>query len=187
MMLSWSSSEGAALNFMWCLSLIVKTCKWWDFLFEVSWHLTFFLSEILIICCITLQREKESGKDLEITSTWYRKRQLCNWTTIWPLLSENGYMSITHTHMPTHTHTHTHTHIYNGLPRWFSDKESICLTGDMKDLIPGLGRPPGEGNGIPLQYSCLVSPMNRGAWQATVHGVSRVWHDLLTRQQQNEI
>ena len=37
-------------------------------------------------------------------------------------------------------------------------------------LIPGLGRSPGEGNGYPLQYSCLENSMDRGAWQATVHG-----------------
>ena len=40
-------------------------------------------------------------------------------------------------------------------------------------LIPGLGRSPGEGNGSPLQYSCLENPMNRGAWQATVYGVTK--------------
>ena len=40
--------------------------------------------------------------------------------------------------------------------------------------IPGLGRSPGEGNGNPLQYSCLGSPMDRGAWWAPVHGVSKV-------------
>ena len=39
--------------------------------------------------------------------------------------------------------------------------------------IPGLGRSPGEGNGNPLQYSCLGSPMDKGAWQATVHGVAK--------------
>ena len=38
--------------------------------------------------------------------------------------------------------------------------------------IPGLGRSPGEGNGNPLQYSCLENPMGRGAWQATVHSVA---------------
>ena len=40
-------------------------------------------------------------------------------------------------------------------------------------LIPGLGRSPGEGNGNPLQYSCLGNPMNRGAWRATVHWVTK--------------
>ena len=39
--------------------------------------------------------------------------------------------------------------------------------------IPGSGRSPGEGNGNPLQYSCLRNPMDRGAWQATVHGVAK--------------
>ena len=38
---------------------------------------------------------------------------------------------------------------------------------------PGLGRSPTEGNGNPLQYSCLENPMDRGAWQATVHGISK--------------
>ena len=44
--------------------------------------------------------------------------------------------------------------------------------GDM-GLIPGSGRSPGEGNGNPLQYSCLENPLDRGAWWATVHGVAR--------------
>ena len=39
--------------------------------------------------------------------------------------------------------------------------------------IPGSGRPPGEGNGNPLQYSCLENPMDRGAWWATVHGAAK--------------
>ena len=40
-------------------------------------------------------------------------------------------------------------------------------------LIPGWGRSPGVGNGNPLQYSCLENPMDRGAWRATVHGVTK--------------
>ena len=40
------------------------------------------------------------------------------------------------------------------------------------DSIPGSGRPPGVGNGNPLQYSCLENPMDRGVWQATVHGIT---------------
>ena len=42
-------------------------------------------------------------------------------------------------------------------------------------------RSPGKGHGNPLQYSCLESPMDRGAWQATVHGITRVRHDLVTK------
>ena len=59
-------------------------------------------------------------------------------------------------------------------------KESACDTGDL-GLIPGLERSPGEGNGNPLQYSCLENPMDRGAWQVTVHGVG---HDLATKSPQ---
>ena len=53
-----------------------------------------------------------------------------------------------------------------------------------RDSIPGSGRSPGEGNGNPLQYSCLENLMDRGAWRATVHGVARVRHDSATKQQQ---
>ena len=49
--------------------------------------------------------------------------------------------------------------------------------------IPVLGRSPGEGNGNPLQYSCLRNPMDRRGWQVAVHWVTRVRHDLATRQQ----
>ena len=49
------------------------------------------------------------------------------------------------------------------------------------DSIPLWGRYPGEGNGNPLQYSCLENPMDRGAWLATVHGVTRVGHNLATQ------
>ena len=59
-------------------------------------------------------------------------------------------------------------------------KESACNAGD-PGSIPGLGRSLGEGNDKPFQYSCLENPMDRGAWQATVHGVARVRHDLATK------
>ena len=51
-------------------------------------------------------------------------------------------------------------------------KESACNAGD-PGSIPGSGRFPGEGNGNPLQYSCLKNSVDRGAWQATVHGVTK--------------
>ena len=51
-------------------------------------------------------------------------------------------------------------------------KASACNTGDL-GLIPGSGRSPGEGNGNPLHYSCLETPMDGGAWWATVHGVAK--------------
>ena len=59
-----------------------------------------------------------------------------------------------------------------GFPGGSDSKESTCNEGDL-GLIPGLGRSPGGGHGNPLQYSCLVNPMDRGACQATVHEVTK--------------
>ena len=58
-----------------------------------------------------------------------------------------------------------------GFPGGSDGKEYTCDIGD-PGSIPGVGRCPGEGNGNPLQYFCLENSMDRGAWQATVHGVS---------------
>ena len=58
--------------------------------------------------------------------------------------------------------------------------KSVCKAGDLGS-IPWSGRSPGEGNGNPLQYSCLENPMDRGAWWATVHGVTRVGHVLVNK------
>ena len=57
-------------------------------------------------------------------------------------------------------------------PHGSDGKESACNVRDL-GLIPGLGRSPGEGNGSPLQYSCLENPMETGSWWATVHGVAK--------------
>ena len=59
-----------------------------------------------------------------------------------------------------------------GFPGSSAGKESACNVGD-PGSIPGSRRSPGEGNGNPLQYSRLENPMDRGAWQAAVHGVSK--------------
>ena len=59
-----------------------------------------------------------------------------------------------------------------GFPGGSDGKESVCNAGD-PDSIRGLGRSSGEGNGNPLQYSCLENPMDRGAWWVIVHGVAK--------------
>ena len=71
-----------------------------------------------------------------------------------------------------------HTYIYKGyfgLPQWPSSTESTCnarAAGD-SGSHPGWGRSPGGGRGNPLQYSCLENPMDRGAWQATIHSITK--------------
>ena len=65
-----------------------------------------------------------------------------------------------------------------GFPAGSEGKESTCNAGD-PGSIPGSGRPPGEGNGYPLQYSCLENPMDqRSLARATVHGVEKNWTGL---------
>ena len=69
-----------------------------------------------------------------------------------------------------------------GLSWWLSGEESAYQVEDASS-IPGSRRSFGEGNGNPLQYSCLANPMDRGAWWATVNRVGRVRYDSATKQQ----
>ena len=68
--------------------------------------------------------------------------------------------------------------MYRGFPGVV--KKPCANAGDVGSM-PGSGRSAGGGNGNPLQYSCLRNPMDRAAWWATVHGVARVRHDLVTK------
>ena len=61
---------------------------------------------------------------------------------------------------------------YLSFPGGSDGKESACNAGDLGS-IPGSGRSPKEGDGNPLQYSCLENSMDRGAWQTTAHGVAK--------------
>ena len=63
-----------------------------------------------------------------------------------------------------------------GFPCGSAGKESACNAGDL-GLIPGLGRSPGEGNGLPIPVFLPENSMNRGAWQSTLHGVTKVRHN----------
>jgi len=105
-----------------------------------------------------------------------------SFSTIWTT-KEAIYMYIyIHIHTHTHTHTreamhiyvHTHPHIHTRVSLVAQMvRESACNAGD-PGSITGLGRSPGEGNGSPLQYSCLENnPMDRGAWRAAVHVVAK--------------
>ena len=73
--------------------------------------------------------------------------------------------------------------VFLGFPCGSAGKESACSEGDLGSIL-GLGSSPVEGNGNPLQYSCLENTKDRGAWQATVHGVARVGHDLATKEKE---
>ena len=71
--------------------------------------------------------------------------------------------------------TNSTTPLYReGFPGGSDGKEPACSAEDLSS-VPGLGRSPGEGNGNPLQYSCLENPRERGAWWAAVHWVTKSW------------
>ena len=82
-----------------------------------------------------------------------------------------------YSHIPSKPHYKEHWgHLWmnEGFLGGSGGKESSCSTGD-PGSIPGWGRPPGEGNGYPFQYSCLENPMDRGSWLATDYGVTKSW------------
>ena len=66
----------------------------------------------------------------------------------------------------------TTTKLLLSIPGGSDANQSACNAGDLGS-VPESGRCPGEGNGKPLQYSCLENPMDRGAWWAIVHGVAK--------------
>ena len=73
------------------------------------------------------------------------------------------------------TPVYVHKHMHTGFPGGTGGKEPACKCRRHRDMgsIPATGRSPGGGNGNTLQYSCLENPMDRGAWQATVHRVAK--------------
>ena len=72
-----------------------------------------------------------------------------------------------------------------GLPS--SSVSKVSASAGDPGSISESGRSPREGNGKPLQYSCLENPMDRGAWQVTVHGVMRVGRDLATTERERAV
>ena len=78
-------------------------------------------------------------------------------------------MSFSLAHVEDQNMSLWHKEYFKGFPGGSDGKASACNVGDL-GLIPGSGRSPGEGNGNPLQYSCLENSMEGGAWYTTVHG-----------------
>ena len=92
----------------------------------------------------------------------------------WELILINLHVQLSSTPWNSNTEGYINCIFILGFAGGSDGKESACNAGDL-DLTPGSGRVPGEGNGYPLKYSCLENPMDRGAWQVTVHGVAKSW------------
>ena len=110
----------------------------------------------LLSLCICISRDSTEKR---VENTW--KKKFCD-------IPEKNRTWICH----SSSTVYTALTLYLGFPGGSDSKESVCNAGDT-DLIPGLGRSPGVGNGNPLQYSCLENSMDREAWRATVHGVAK--------------
>ena len=108
----------------------------------------------------------------------------CTWWSfvylLWRCVYSNPLPILKLVYFSLHCWVVSSLYILREFPNSSVGKETVCSAGDLGS-IPGSGRSPGKGNGNPLQYSCLENPMDRGAWQATVHGVARVGHNLATK------
>ena len=98
-------------------------------------------------------------------------------TSATPVLQHQGVGRRTRARSPSFCRASWFIRCFPGLPQKLSGKDSACKAGVAGDTgsIPGSGRSPEGGHGNPLQYSCLKNHMDRGAWRATVHGVSKSW------------
>ena len=135
-----------------------------------------------VAAALTNTSERTKGKLKYYLVNWDRRPDSIQAFTLWPKLDRSGEEAIwsvlrilTSGFILTWALVCQAIGNIMGFPRWLNGKGSACDVGDIRDAgsIPGLGRSSGGGHGNPLQYSCLESPMDKGAWQATVHRVSR--------------
>ena len=117
-------------------------------------------------CYVLCVWSSSAGKE----SAWYRRHRVDSWVGKIPWRKRRDRLPIS---------------VFLGFPGVSDGKESTCNAGDL-GLIPGLGRCPGEGNSYPLQYSCLENSIDRGAWQATDHGVTKSWTRLSSPSQDGD-
>ena len=103
--------------------------------------------------------------------------QLCLWDSLLGEALPYEMHDISYVQFKNNTNEYTckaETNSSLGASLWLTDKEAACQCRRC-GFDPGSGWSPGGGNGNPMQYSCLENPMDRGAWQATVHGVAKSW------------
>ena len=103
-----------------------------------------------------------NSMDMSLSNFW----EMVKDREAWPAAVHGVTMSQTQLSNWTTTRTHV------GFPGGSDHNKSACKAGD-PGSIPGLGKSPREGNGYPLQYSCLENFINRRAWQATIYGVTK--------------
>ena len=119
------------------------------------------------------------GSAFSTGAIWVTSVMFSNKVSVLLQQEEQKHGPCPNVHKPTIEYIYIEIVNYLGFPGGSDGKESACNARDLGS-IPGSGRSPGEGNGYPLQYSCLKNYMDRGAWQATAHGVT-VRHDWVNK------
>jgi len=161
-----------------------RVLEWGAIAFPIGWQSTMqtsFLREqsgnkIIKLCVRKYKVDHMNSEPTQAINARIRVKDMhsrppARWGDSFPFIIFSIWHYISQSDLPTVCFLHRLPCI-TGLPRWLGGKESTCIAEDAS-LIPGLGRSLGEGNGNPLQYSCLENPMDRGAWWATVHGVAK--------------
>ena len=144
-----------------------KSCLWLIWNLTLSGHTVFYLATL----AATDLGQQESSDNKNNHLTGHLAAILSHSFSTWTLtpFSFSSFLSCMELFPSWRT---LHGSSCLGFPGGSNCKESTCNAGDMGS-IPGSGISPAEGNGYPLQYSCLENPMDRGAWRATVHGVAK--------------
>ena len=165
-----------------------KICDKGAHLFFIALHFSYHLFPLLWGSCLSVRRQENKHRLLGAWDTWAGRWfiQPLHFTDKRKKKKNTRLVNINKNHpcgLPScvmASSLFVFIYLYLGFPHSSVGKESACNAGD-PGLIPGLGTSYGEGNVNPPQYSCLENPMDRGAWQATVHGFARVGHDLATK------
>ena len=158
----WTHSGGF---FIFITVLFTSVIYIWHFFFQETWWSTFIAAALKSLVG-EFQHLVNLGFD---TDCLFSFRLWFSWFLVWQIILScilntldiiRGFLIL-----------------FNELLRWLSGKETTCNAGATgnKGSIPGLGRYPGGGHGNPLRYSCLGYPPDRGAWQATVHELTKSW------------
>ena len=160
-------------------------------------RLLFFQEPILWVQFLVQKNTKIlHGVDCSLRPAESFCKKLCSWLHVFPLHQNHVYTDLLTCHFGAVSKSYLWCCLPGCSPHFAPDetwlatlkinlyipggsevKASACNVGDV-GLIPGSGRFPGEGNGNPLQYSCLENPMDGGAWWATVHGIPKSWTQL---------
>ena len=136
---------------------------------EIGWEVRWYMSKTLSVTCYCSMQLQNPQIGLNFRYGWIQVLKWCILESLWSLALSSLFVYVG---FILRQALFCVLNSSWGFPGGSDGKASACSAGD-PGSIPGLGRSTGEGNGNPLQYSCLENSMDWGAWWATVHGVAK--------------